>query len=109
MISLCSALALKEFIKNLLSIQYLITRATKRREVWRKGTQVSRIFTIFEDQTSAMKKAVFYILFCLVSVQAFGWGATGHRVTGMIAEQYLNSKAKAKLRELLGQETLWMV
>jgi hypothetical protein len=34
------------------------------------------------------------------------WGATGHRVTGYIAQQHLNKKAKKKLSELLGQESL---
>ena len=56
-----------------------------------------------------MKKAVFFILFTLAITEVFGWGATGHRVTGMIAEQYLNPKAKAALKGLLGQETLWMI
>ncbi|MFT4937799.1 MAG: hypothetical protein ACI88A_000821 [Paraglaciecola sp.] len=42
----------------------------------------------------------------LVSLQAFGWGQTGHRVTGAIAEQYLNPKAKTAIAALLPNEDL---
>lgn len=42
-------------------------------------------------------------------VQSFGWGATGHRATGLIAEQYLSPKAKKKLKQLLGGQSLAMV
>lgn len=52
-----------------------------------------------------------FVCFCLlfiITVQGNGWGATGHRATGWVAERYLNSKAKKKLKELLGQESLAM-
>ncbi len=39
----------------------------------------------------------------------FGWGATGHRATGWIAEQHLNAKAKKKLKALLKGESLAMI
>jgi hypothetical protein len=55
-----------------------------------------------------MKKTLLYFLFCLISAQSFGWGPTGHRVTGWIAEQYLNSRARNKIKTLLGQESLAM-
>jgi hypothetical protein len=42
----------------------------------------------------------------LVSLQAFGWGQTGHRVTGAIAEQYLSPKAQAAIAALLPNEDL---
>src|SRR5258708_5846190 len=51
-----------------------------------------------------MKKIL--VLFCLITVQSFAWGPTGHRATGQIAERYLNAKAKKKIRLLLGQQTL---
>ena len=52
-------------------------------------------------------KHIFLLAFVfLITVEAFGWGATGHRVTGFIAEKHLNAKARKKLRELLGQESL---
>ncbi|WNH12819.1 S1/P1 nuclease [Thalassobellus suaedae] len=37
------------------------------------------------------------------------WGSTGHRVVGEIADQYLKSKTKRKLRELLHNESLAFV
>lgn len=53
----------------------------------------------------------FFLLLAFVSVitiDSLGWGATGHRATGFVAEKHLNSKARKKLRELLGQESLAM-
>ncbi len=40
---------------------------------------------------------------------AYGWGATGHRVTGEIAEQHLTKKAKKKLDRILENEGLALV
>jgi S1/P1 Nuclease len=51
-----------------------------------------------------MKKTL--LLLCLISVETFAWGPTGHRATGQIAEQYLSAKAKKKIRLLLGQQSL---
>jgi hypothetical protein len=56
-----------------------------------------------------MKRIPVYLLFCLLSIESFGWGPTGHRVTGLIAEHYLNAKAKKKIKQLLGQESLALV
>jgi S1/P1 Nuclease len=36
----------------------------------------------------------------------WAWGKEGHRLTGLIAEQYLTPAARAKVAELLGSETL---
>lgn len=36
----------------------------------------------------------------------FAWGSLGHQVTGEIAECYLNDKARAEIRKLLGNESL---
>jgi S1/P1 Nuclease len=55
-----------------------------------------------------MKKLVFYLALSFITLQGFSWGATGHRVTGYIAEQNLNGKARNRIKEILGQETLWM-
>lgn len=51
------------------------------------------------------------ISFCLVStvatsLPAFGWGQTGHRVTGAIAENHLSPAAKAAVVKLLPNESL---
>jgi len=47
------------------------------------------------------------VAFCTLDV--FGWGATGHRATGYIAEQYMSKKALKKVRALLGGQSLAMV
>ncbi len=41
-----------------------------------------------------------------ISSPAFGWGQTGHRVTGAIAEQYLSPLSQAALMELLPHGSL---
>ncbi len=57
-----------------------------------------------------MKKSFLIFPFlCLFAIHSFGWGATGHRVTASIAEQYLNAKSKKRLAAILGQESLAMV
>jgi len=55
-------------------------------------------------------KTKFFLLFlaCLTAVESFGWGATGHRVTGYIANQYLNAKAKKRIAMILEQESIAM-
>lgn len=57
-----------------------------------------------------MKTALVFIcaLLFLAPTSSFAWGATGHRVTGLIAQQHLNKKAKKKLARILGQESLAM-
>ena len=42
----------------------------------------------------------------LTSLPALGWGQTGHRVTGAIAQRYLAPNASAAIAELLPNETL---
>ncbi len=42
----------------------------------------------------------------LVNINAFGWGQTGHRVIGQIAENHLSSKAKKEIEKILGNESL---
>lgn len=51
-------------------------------------------------------KGVLLILCLAIASDSFAWGATGHRATGQIAEQYLTAKAKKKLEALMGQESL---
>jgi hypothetical protein len=41
-----------------------------------------------------------------VASPAFGWGQTGHRVTGAIAEQYLSPLSQAAMMELLPNSSL---
>ena len=42
----------------------------------------------------------------LSSSPALGWGQTGHRVTGAIAEKYLSPLSQAALKDLLPRGSL---
>jgi hypothetical protein len=53
-------------------------------------------------------KFALIISFFASTVSAFGWGATGHRAMGLIAERYLNAAAKKKLQKILKGESLAM-
>lgn len=55
-----------------------------------------------------MRRVLTFLLVVAFVSQSQGWGATGHRVTGMIASNHLNKKAKKKIEALLGQESLAM-
>ncbi|GHM99193.1 endonuclease [Cytophagales bacterium WSM2-2] len=52
-----------------------------------------------------MKKLI-VCLALLVPASVFGWGATGHRVVGLIADKHLSAKAKKALSKVLGQNSL---
>lgn len=57
-----------------------------------------------------MKK--YFLLFLvgyLLSTGAYAWGVTGHRAIGLIAERHLTKKAKKKLKQLMGQQSLAMM
>jgi hypothetical protein len=41
-----------------------------------------------------------------VSLHVYGWGVTGHRVVGHVAEIYLSKKAKKELSRVLGHQSL---
>ncbi len=56
-----------------------------------------------------MKKFFLIVIAFLVFTEGFGWGATGHRATGLIAERYLSKKAKKRIQQILGGESLAMV
>lgn len=54
-----------------------------------------------------MRRFIALLLCCaLPTSPAFGWGQTGHRVTGAVAEHYLSGVARANVRLLLGTESL---
>ncbi|GAB4237384.1 MAG: S1/P1 nuclease [Ekhidna sp.] len=42
----------------------------------------------------------------IISGQLLAWGATGHRIVGLIAERHLTKKALREIRRVLGNETL---
>jgi hypothetical protein len=56
-----------------------------------------------------MKKFAILAITIFSATSCFSWGVTGHRATGLIAERYLNSKTKKKIKKLLGQQSLAMV
>jgi len=56
-----------------------------------------------------MKRIVASIFLVIICVQSFGWGATGHRATGLIADRYLTKKARKSLQKILGNESLALI
>lgn len=42
----------------------------------------------------------------ILALPAYGWGKTGHRVSGAIAQQYLSVRARAEIALILGVEDL---
>lgn len=56
-----------------------------------------------------MKKFIPSLLLCFIfSLSAFGWGATGHRATGWIANKYLSKKARKAIEQILNGQSLAM-
>ena len=45
----------------------------------------------------------------LLSQAVLGWGPTGHRVVGQIADNHLSKKARKNIQQILGNESLAMV
>ncbi len=56
-----------------------------------------------------MKKLTSLFMLILVATQLFGWGQTGHRVIGQIAENHLSRKVKKQLSAILDGQSLAMV
>ena len=56
-----------------------------------------------------MKKLILGLFALLVLTEGFGWGATGHRAAGLIAERYLTNKAKKRIQQILNGESVAMV
>lgn len=53
-------------------------------------------------------KFTLIIAFFALNLNAFGWGATGHRAVGLIAERHLSPAVKKKLQKILRGESLAM-
>lgn len=53
-----------------------------------------------------MKQFSIFCLLALLSFTCFGWGPTGHRTVGLIAEKHLTAKAKKNIAKILGQQSL---
>ncbi|MEX2233921.1 MAG: S1/P1 nuclease [Cyclobacteriaceae bacterium] len=54
------------------------------------------------------KALVSVFLFLMVAMQSSGWGPTGHRAAGWIAEKYLNKKARSAIEKILQGQSLAM-
>ncbi len=55
-----------------------------------------------------MKQLIILLISFTISMQSFGWGKTGHRIIGAIAEMYLTKKARKELQQIMGNESLSM-
>jgi hypothetical protein len=55
-----------------------------------------------------MKKLVLLLAISCISLSAFSWSETGHRVTGYIANQHLSKKARLAMQRILGQQSMAM-
>lgn len=53
-----------------------------------------------------MKNLIIGCLSLFISVNVFGWGSTGHRTVGLVAEKHLSAKAKKNIQKILGQNSL---
>lgn len=56
-----------------------------------------------------MRNALIVLSFILLPLSSWGWGQTGHRVIGRIADDQLNDKARSVIETLLEGESLAMV
>ncbi len=55
-----------------------------------------------------MKRLFILLLSLTISMQSLGWGKTGHRIIGAIAEMYLTKKARKEIQRIMGNESLSM-
>jgi len=53
-----------------------------------------------------MKKYFAGLSLVIISIVLISWGDTGHRAVGLIAQNHLNPKAQAAVKELLGRDDL---
>jgi len=53
-----------------------------------------------------MRSLILLALLVSITTSSYGWGQTGHRVTGWIAEQHLTKKTKTHLQKLLKGQSL---
>jgi hypothetical protein len=53
-----------------------------------------------------MKTLSIFCLLTFLSLACLGWGPTGHRAVGLIAEKHLSAKAKKNIAKILSQQSL---
>lgn len=54
------------------------------------------------------KPTIFLLLLLTIQAQSFGWGQTGHRVIGQIAEWHLSKRTYQQISKILGPESMAM-
>lgn len=57
-------------------------------------------------KTSILKKIILGIAIIYLPIQTMAWGTNGHRISGQIADSYLNAKARAAIKAILGTESI---
>lgn len=55
-----------------------------------------------------LKKLALGLAIIYAPLQTMAWGVNGHRISGQIAENYLNPKARAAVKAILGNESIAM-
>ncbi len=61
---------------------------------------------VFSSSASLIRRMALLLTAFSLSITAFCWGLTGHRVIAEIAENHLSRKAKKELKKLIGRQTL---
>ena len=55
-----------------------------------------------------MKRLAVIIILIFMDTHVIGWGQTGHRTVGLIAENHLSKKAMRNIQKVLGNESIAM-
>ena len=56
-----------------------------------------------------MRTFIVFFFIVSISIETFGWGQTGHRTIGLIAEYHLTKKAKKNIQKILKDQSIAMV
>jgi hypothetical protein len=64
------------------------------------------IAKLTQNKGAFMGLAASALLLCMAVPQSWAWGREGHRLTALVAEQYLTPETKAQVAKLLGKDTM---
>lgn len=56
-----------------------------------------------------MRRVILFFFSIVIFSNSFGWGQTGHRVTGQIAHNHLSKKVRKQIEEILGGQSIALV
>ena len=76
------------------------------RRSYTKYTDKKLFFVELKDRI--MKRSMLFIFSAIIYANAFGWGQTGHRVTGQIAYHHLSKKVRKQINNILDGQSLAM-